>query len=724
MNKEAKARNRLERILKRFIGVEERGDGYMAECPAHADANPSLSISQGDDGRVLLKCHAGCETEDVLREAGLSFKDIGPNGQLRIVATYDYVDEDGDLLFQVVRYEPSPNPDGTKTFKQRRPNGKGGWVWGTKGIPRVPYKLPAIIKAKKSIRVYITEGEKDADRLVDLGFVATTNAGGVKKWDPDFNQFLKGRPVVICPDNDPQGLEHAQRLADSLCGIAKSVKVLEFAGLGNKEDVSDWLDAGNTTADLRKLVEATDQWVPGRSTVNCQVSGPESIEVPAFPLDVFPKAIADFITKAADALSGPTDLVAVPMLAALGTAIGNTCRLQVKAGFIEGPRIYSAVIAKPGRKKSPALDYVTKPLHFIQKELQAEYQAAMDEYESARKEAAKNKDDNPEELKKPISKQVITTDATLESLAVLLNENPRGLLFEQDELTAWTRGMGQYKGGGGNDRQRWLSFWSGKTEIINRKGHPPIHVNNPFVCVTGCIQPEMLGELIDRQGREDGFIHRVLVTYPDYEPLPTYKTEDDYFKTEVDAKTMKAYAEVIRKLWGKRLDTFDFCQQTLTFNASGKRAWVDWINAHYSEMNAMTDADSLRGVWAKMDGYCARLSLIIHRCRYVTNETRSRNVDKESIIRAGRLVDYFKGHARRAYHQMKKEVGLSRLDNAIRWIQSNTEGTVTARQLLRSGLPGLRTNKDAKQLMTDLAEAGHGKTGTGKRKDQIQFTLA
>src|SRR5262249_32315740 len=132
----------------------------------------------------------------------------------RVVATYDYVDEEGALLHQVLRYVP-------KAFKQRRPDGKGGWIWNLQDVRVVPYQLPALLEAiSAGHTVFVVEGEKDANGGAKLGITATCNSGGAKKWRAQHAAFLKGADVVIVPDNDPPGQEHAELVAKSLVGIA------------------------------------------------------------------------------------------------------------------------------------------------------------------------------------------------------------------------------------------------------------------------------------------------------------------------------------------------------------------------------------------------------------------------------------------------------------------------------------------------------------------------
>ena len=173
----------------------------------------------------------------------------------RIVATYDYTDEDGTLLFQTVRYDP-------KDFAQRQPDGKGGWKWNLEGVRRVLYRLPELLGADPSEPVFIVEGEKDVDRLAGLGLVATTNPMGVKKWRPEYSRYFEGLRVVIIPDNDKDGAEHVPEVANDVHGVAENVRLLELAGLPEKGDVSDWLNMGGTVDKLMDLARKAPEWEP------------------------------------------------------------------------------------------------------------------------------------------------------------------------------------------------------------------------------------------------------------------------------------------------------------------------------------------------------------------------------------------------------------------------------------------------------------------------------
>jgi hypothetical protein len=221
---------------------------------------------------------------DWLRGLGI---EVEPTGKKpgRMIATYDYVDETGGLLFQVCRFDP-------KTFRQRRPDGRGGWDWSVEGIRRVPYRLPELVAAA-DLTVHIVEGEKDADALAALGLIATCNPGGAAKrrengrpgkpkWRPEFAQYFRDRDVVILPDNDDAGRDHAHAVAGNLAPVARSVRIVELPGLEPKGDVSDWLAAGRTVEDLGWIAEGVDPFelgdAPEADTVEHHSNGkaPES----------------------------------------------------------------------------------------------------------------------------------------------------------------------------------------------------------------------------------------------------------------------------------------------------------------------------------------------------------------------------------------------------------------------------------------------------------------
>jgi len=235
--------------LEKVKGPDSKGE-YQALCPFHPDRNPSLSVNFEKGVYYCQGCQSSGPVTRLAQRLGVNCAiSANPNKEDRlIVATYDYSDAEGKLVHQTVRYLP-------KDFSQRRPDGKGGWIWNLKGITPVLYHLPEVLEAvKKGETVHVCEGEKDAENLRKLGLVATTNPMGAGKWRPEYGDVLSGASVVILPDNDEAGRKHADQVARSLTDKVTSVRLVKLPGLTDKGDVSDWLRAGGTREELERLV--------------------------------------------------------------------------------------------------------------------------------------------------------------------------------------------------------------------------------------------------------------------------------------------------------------------------------------------------------------------------------------------------------------------------------------------------------------------------------------
>jgi hypothetical protein len=248
-----------ESIAQALGGARRSGSTWLARCPLseehqRGDANPSLSVTTRD-GKILVHCHSRHAQQqerviDALKTRGLWLGSESARGWREIVTTYDYRNENGALIYQAVRYVP-------KDFLQRRPDGRGSWIWNLDGVHRVLYHLPELLAASPDEIVFIVEGEKDADALAARGLVATTNPGGAGKWRDEYNEYFRDRSVALLPDNDETGEKHAAQVARELLLVAKTFRTIRLPNLPEKGDVSDWLAAGGTTERLIELVKQT-----------------------------------------------------------------------------------------------------------------------------------------------------------------------------------------------------------------------------------------------------------------------------------------------------------------------------------------------------------------------------------------------------------------------------------------------------------------------------------
>ena len=295
----------IEKVLAKFPNAKRSGAGWVDRCPAHEDRKASLSIGKGDDGNAMLFCHAGCDTADVLAEAGLTWPDVFPeddkpgfvrngNGRTRngkakskpksngpAFATDDeaitamdrimrgkhttkwpYCNADGELVGWVLRWDRS---DGDKDIRPVSLH-EDGWRLAAMPAPRPLYNLAEVLTAKL---VIVCEGEKAADAARSLGFVATTSAGGASAWAGTDWRPLAGKEVWELPDNDTPGRGYSEGVAGTVAALAPPalVKVVVLPGLPDKGDIVDWIKAHGDAADLeamalelKALADAAEPW--------------------------------------------------------------------------------------------------------------------------------------------------------------------------------------------------------------------------------------------------------------------------------------------------------------------------------------------------------------------------------------------------------------------------------------------------------------------------------
>ena len=273
----------INEILRHFKNVSECGNGqYRCLCPAHSDKEPSLSITEGKNGKILLNCFAGCTLEQIIDAAGLTMEDISGSqtkepdflrkmdwnfqknkgNSYRRTAIYDYKSETGEYLYSKVRYD-STDPEKKKQLPYRRLDYKAGrYQTGDGDVPHVLFGLPELVKARKqgAETVFYVEGEKDVLTLRKLGYVATT-AGGTKDWNPKFAKYFEGLDVTIFQDNDAEGNKLAHSVAKSLTGVAKRIKIVTTSTKPHG-DITDWIEEGHTKEELLQLCKDTPELLP------------------------------------------------------------------------------------------------------------------------------------------------------------------------------------------------------------------------------------------------------------------------------------------------------------------------------------------------------------------------------------------------------------------------------------------------------------------------------
>ena len=513
----------------------------------------------------------------------------------------------------------------------------------------------------------------------------------------DFFELDLRRPVALVLDSDAPagspGYEAFIRLAHCLYRHgATEVRIVVLpstAGL-DKVGLDDFLNNGHGIDAVMGLIAAAPP-VP-------RPPGPTG--VPPFPVDALPDPVARWVHEVARAMGVPADYVGVPLLAAIATAIGRTHVLEVRPEFQVPAVLYVAVIGPPSSRKSPAFRRAIEPVTRQQAALQAQYDAERQRFREAKAQLAgqgrRHGSPKPELPPLPVLRSVYTSDATVERVCAMLHSYPRGLLYGPDELLGWLRSLNAYRNGYGPDRQFYLAVWNGADYKVDRKASDPegfplsLFLRRPFVCVAGTVVPDNLPLLAGPVA--DGLIDRFLLSWP---PRPPWRRGEG----AVSAETEQAFTAVFRALWALE----DRPEPTLVHLAQDAyEAFAQWEDELAQRMEGPDFPDWLYGPFGKLAGQCARLALILHLTKRAAGLTLSEQVEVSTIQEAIKLAEYFGAHARRV-HEFLREDG--RLGRALDWLLSHRHQFpqgITARDLQRHRVAGVRNAREAQELLAAL----------------------
>jgi hypothetical protein len=644
-------------------------------------------------------------------------------------ADWTYHDANGDPVGLVVRWEVLADPADPDSEPGKRflPVSKTANGWALVGMPnaRPLYGLPALLATAAGSRVYVTEGEKAADAVRAVGLVATTSPHGAKSahkadWSP-----LAGRDVVILPDHDKAGEDYADTVARlATAAGARSVRVVRlvelWADMPEGGDMADLLNHRGGDADpIRVEVEALT------NKTDADTVTPEAPAVSAFkpfPAGVLPEPIRGFVTQGAKAIGCDASYIALPLLSGLASAIGNTHRIALKRGWTEPAIVWTAIVGESGTMKTPAFKLAMKAIRKAQDLAWKEYEAARTDWEVLhlryeaeltgwKRDAAKAKPGDgysvapPQNPAPPIALRYIVSDTTTEALAPVLRDNPRGVLLARDEISGWLGSFDRYaKGGKGGDSAHWLSMHNGEAMTIDRKtGIPPtIHVPSASVSITGGIQPGILARALGQEHHESGMAARVLYAMPPRKPKR-------WTEADLDADTEAAVAKVFDRLYGLTQETDDDGDaqpRVLPLADDGKRAWVTFYNEHATEQVELSG--DLSAAWSKLEGYAARLALVIHLTRWAAGDATlldSARVDEASIAAGVALARWFGDEARRVYAILSESDEDRETRGLVEWIERKG-GTVTVRDLTRGPREYRGDPERAASALADLVASG------------------
>lgn len=451
-----------------------------------------------------------------------------------------------------------------------------------------------------------------------------------------------------------------------------------------------------------------------------------------FPVDALPEPLRGFVNVGAKTIGCDASYLALPLLSAVASAIGNSRRIQLKRGWSEPAIVWTAIVGESGTHKSPAIELALSAVRERQRKAMRDHAQEMDtfrddllRYERELTEWKKSKDvnDPPAKPEQPIADRIWTDDATTEALAVLLANQWRGLLMVRDELSGWLGGFDRYSSGKGGDAPKWLEMFGGRPMIVDRKTSGTIYVPAAAVSITGGIQPAMLRRSLGMEHIENGLAPRLLLAWPPQRPK-------QWTEADMDTSIEAAIGDLLDRLYALEPE-YDIegnpRSVLVSLTDSGKAAWVEFYNTHALEQADLTG--ELSAVWSKLEGYAARIALVVHLVRCAADDPTletSAAVDEVSIAAGVTLSRWFGYEARRVYAMLAESEEGSNCRKLVELIQAKGS-SVTPRDLMRSSRQ-YPTAEDAEAALQDLESAGFGRmesvqTGSSGGRPTKRFQL-
>ena len=679
--------------------LKREPSGFRAPCPIHKGEAMNFAVNRetGDwfchstcgRGGDILKLEqelTGCDFKQALISVG-DIIGMQLGSQQEIERTYDYTDEQGHLLFQVVRYRP-------KAFKQRQPNGHGGWIWNMKNVRRVLYRLPHVLAATT---VYVVEGEKDVETLEKLGLVATCNPMGAEKWSDDYSQFLAGKDVLIIPDNDDKGNRHARQVLASLTGKATSIRLVK---LPNGKDVTDWVNAGGTREQLAAIVEAVLAANAETNPEN-QWDAPIPLDQPAlppFPREALPSWLGDHAEAVARATETPLELAALLDLAVVATCCARKFVVSPQPGYSEPLNIFIAPAMESGNRKTAVLTEATAPLAAWEREMQDQMAPEIARIASSRKtlemridrlrRLAANPKNDMNKLQReietveaslptlPVAPKLWTADATPEQLAVLAHQQGERIAIISDEGGVFDLMAGRYNGGIPN-LDFVLQAHSGSAVRVDRASRPAILMHAPSLTIGLSPQPEVLQGLAGKPGfRGRGLLARFAFALPQ-----SRVGHRELIAKPVPEQVRAAYAAGVRWLVEKELrrDADDKpLAHVLRLTAAAHDRWKAFQHAIEEMMADGGELAHLRDWAGKLPGLALRIVGLLH-CVVETGAPEMAPIEEPIMKSAVEIATILIPHALAVFDLMGADPLLADARAITRWIKRVGVKQFTAR---------------------------------------------
>jgi len=358
-----------------------------------------------------------------------------------------------------------------------------------------------------------------------------------------------------------------------------------------------------------------------------------------FPIEIFPQPIQTYIYECATTLNSNVDYMGCSMLWLISLCIGNSLKIEVKKGWNETAAIWMAVVGKAGIGKTPSISNIIFPLEKQNNREISNYIKEFEKYEYYENLTAKEKKEHPE-THKPVKKQFIANDITLEALVSLHQENDNAVGVFKDELAGWFKDMNKYKQG--SDLEFWLSTWSGQSVNLNRITRAGSFVASPMIPILGGIQPSIFNSFYTEENKNNGFMDRMLLSYPDLEVEKYNEDEMNYNTIQWFHDTVVSFYETIKHKMIVRNKDGQIESHVVKFNKESKKEWIRIFNEITEIQNSDSENEYMKSMLPKQKSYIPRFALMINTMDgFLYQNKIPSEITKVSILKAEKLSKYF-----------------------------------------------------------------------------------
>ena len=495
-----------------------------------------------------------------------------------------------------------------------------------------------------------------------------------------------------------------------------------------------------------------------------------------FPIDVLPDVLKDFAVEGAKSHGSDVAFFAPAMLSAVSGVMGTSFRVKIKDGYFIYPAIWTVVIAPSGGGKSPALQKVMAPIICRQVEFDKDYNSRLRAWRAEFRvweNLKKNGKATTDAPVQPVPKQIRVDDATMESLAMVLEQNREGVVQYVDEMQGFFARLDAYRPDSvGKDQAAYLSIFSNNPLRINRKtGIPIISADKPSVAICGGIQPDVLKDILLKNPGyfQSGFAARFLWSQPPDKPVLLNENTMPFHVTErygnllnriIDLRQTVCEADPLPEFLSPSPETETWSGRNtgewnhtakwptpdnpMTFELSPKAydLFFAYFNATAHEM-VNCKADAGRASFSKLRDYAAKIAVVFHLAEHIDNgyavwpeyrhDAIPRHISEKTMAAAIQVTNWHKGETVRILATVTgsgKVVNAgdeTRILEAIQTIETRDKGTneATAYEIRRLIRLYLKPGGDAaleqklsemvsagiiKSCYTQTDKGGHGKT--------------